>query len=346
MIGRRAAIAGMLATFASRPVLAAEVRLNGAAGLVCTSAGIAGLLFEGENGAALDSTLRWHVGSNTKAMTAALYGRLVDQGRCNWTAKVPQMFPGVRVHPAWTDVRIAEFLSHASGLTDDVVNAAWLDERHADRTPAVDQRHRFVELLLGAPPGGRRGQYRYGNANYVLIGAAMENATRLSWERLMQDELFATLRMGGAGFGAPPRDGLWGREPTENGPRPVDPAGIADNPAVLWPSGGVNLTPGDYATFMSMLLRGGEPLLRRETLQRLLTPATAEGRYAGGWSLAGPSSDPACELLHDGSNTLWFASARLDRAAGRGYAGLANQGGQMGQATTARLLRRVGGAGR
>ncbi|WP_284223527.1 serine hydrolase, partial [Brevundimonas denitrificans] len=28
---------------------------------------------------------RWHLGSNTKAMTAAVFGRLVDQGRARWT---------------------------------------------------------------------------------------------------------------------------------------------------------------------------------------------------------------------------------------------------------------------
>ena len=31
---------------------------------------------------------KWHLGSNTKAMTAALFGRLVDQGRARWGARV------------------------------------------------------------------------------------------------------------------------------------------------------------------------------------------------------------------------------------------------------------------
>ncbi|MGH7456712.1 MAG: serine hydrolase domain-containing protein, partial [bacterium] len=36
---------------------------------------------------------RFHIGSNTKAITAVLLGLLVDEGRVSWTTTLPTIFP-------------------------------------------------------------------------------------------------------------------------------------------------------------------------------------------------------------------------------------------------------------
>jgi CubicO group peptidase (beta-lactamase class C family) len=274
-------------------------------------------------------------------MTAALYARMVDQRRCRWGASVASLFPSIRSHPAWADLHVEDLLSHAAGLTDGFVDGAWLDARRADAATVTKQRLALVERVLALPPPERSGVYRYGNLNYVLVGAAIEQATGRTWEQVMSAELFAPLRIGEAGFGAPPRAGPWGRSADEHGLRSIDPLGAADNPAVLWPSGGVHITTSGYAQFLSLFLRAGTPLLRRETLAHLLTPAKPDLRYAGGWSLEGRSSAPTDTLTHDGSNTLWFATAIVERTSGHGYAAMANCGGQRGIATTDRLLQRL-----
>jgi CubicO group peptidase (beta-lactamase class C family) len=311
-------------------------------GLTCSKQGVSGIISQGENGALLDPAFRWHIGSNTKAMTAALYARMVDLGRCRWGASVPSLFPSVAAHSAWGNIRLEELLSHSAGLTDSFVDGPWLDARRADPKSAREQRRDLVERVLGSPPPEPRGVYRYGNLNYVLVGAAIEQAADATWEQTMQDELFAGLRLSEAGFGAPPRTGPWGREPDRGMLKPVDPASnAADNPAVLWPSGGVHISASGYAQFLTSYLRDGAPFLRPETLAHLLTPAGQNLGYAGGWSLDGPSSSPASRLTHDGSNTLWYASAIIDGKRGHGYAALTNCGGERGAAITARILDRL-----
>ena len=344
-IARRAVLAGAVALgIAARAGAAMPGALNGAVGLTCGRDGLTGMLLAGEDGALLDPALRWHLGSNTKAMTAALYARLVERERCRWEATLPALFPGMAIDPAWHDVRVEELMTHTAGMTDEAIDGAWLEARHRDAAPVRVQRRAFAAAILGAPPRGERGRYRYGNAHFVILGAAVEQAVDADWEDVLRRELLAPLGMAETGFGAPPRDGLWGREEAGGALRAVDPTGVADNPPVLWPSGGIHLTAGDYARFLSLFLREGAPLLRADTLAHLLTPAAAGAGYAGGWLLAGAPDRPDAVLAHDGSNTLWYATARVERAAGRGYAAVVNRGGDSGAAITARLLARLRGA--
>jgi D-alanyl-D-alanine carboxypeptidase len=339
---RRSFLIGTAGAALSSAVGGADVTPSGAVGLTCSRAGVSGIISQGEDGAVLDPLFRWHIGSNTKAMTAALYARMVDHGRCRWGASVPSLFPAIASHPAWADIRVEELLSHSAGLTDSFVDGRWLDARRADAKSASEQRRDLAERVLSSAPPERRGVYRYGNLNYVMVGAAIEGAVSVTWEKAMQGEVFATLRLAEAGFGPPPRTGPWGREANGGILKPIDPAlGEADNPAVLWPSGGVHISASNYAQFLASYLGGGPPLLRTTTLKHLLTPAQPDLGYAGGWSLDGPLESPASRLTHDGSNTLWFASAIIDRKSGHGYAALTNCGGERGAAITERILKRI-----
>lgn len=335
---RRDFIAAGACTCAFTGVRAAGAPPSGAVGLICTAAGIAGLDFQGEDGVVLDPTFRWHIGSNTKAMTAALYARLVERRRLRWHATIADLFPSIAVHPAWSSLLVEDLLGHTSGLTDGFVDGDWLDARRADPASPRAQRHALAARVLSHPPPERPGVYRYGNLNYVLIGAAIEEATGSDWEKVIQDDLFAPLHMGEVGFGAPPPSGPWGRSDVGGKLTAIDPRGIADNPPVLWPSGGVHLSPASYARFLGIFLRDGAPLLQASTVARLLTPPSPDGRYAGGWSLEGPTGAAVELLAHNGSNSFWFTSALIDRPAGRAYAGFANKGGAEGEATTTRMI--------
>lgn len=157
----------------------------------------------------------------------------------------------------------------------------------------------------------------------------------------MRAELFAPLHIADAGFGAPPRTGPWRRVADGGILKPVDPLGVADNPAVLWPSGGVHISASGYAQFLTIFLRDWAPLLHPKTLQHLLTPAASGLRYARGWSLDGPAGAPTSRLTHNGSITFWFTTAAIDAKRGRGYAAFTNRGGERGAAITARILKSI-----
>ncbi|MFT4253595.1 MAG: serine hydrolase domain-containing protein, partial [Caulobacter sp.] len=199
----------------------------------------------------------WHIGSNTKAMTAALYARLVEAGQAKWGATLVELFPGVKIDPAWSSTTIEQVMSHRSGIADGSMMASgWLMRAHADRRPLPIQRAEVAARLLGSPPAGRPGSFEYANFNYILAGAAIETITGAAWEETIRARLFQPLGIESAGFGAPTGDAPWGHLPAPGGGlTPVDPSGPADNPPALGPAGTAHMTLADHARFARLFLK-------------------------------------------------------------------------------------------
>ena len=74
-------------------------------------AGVRGVRRSGHE-AAVTLEDRWHLGSNTKAMTAAVFGRLVEQGRARWAMPLAEALPGLTLDPAWTGTTLDLSLIH------------------------------------------------------------------------------------------------------------------------------------------------------------------------------------------------------------------------------------------
>ncbi|WP_312164281.1 serine hydrolase domain-containing protein [Phenylobacterium sp.] len=257
---------------------------------------------------------RWHLGSNAKAMTAALYARLVQAELARWDAPLTDFFPDLRLDPAWDTVTAVDLMRHRSGLKDrGLVDA----RRAARRSPrsVLDQRTELAARALGAPPEGPAKRFAYANANYILAGAAIERITGQCWEDAIRTWLLAPLGMNSAGYGAPRGENPWGHRAGLLGlgvGEAIDPAlPHADNPAVLGPAGTLHMTLADQARFVRLFLNDGAGFLTRTSISTLTTAPTGEQNdYALGWGVfqhrpwaRGPV------LLHEGSNTLWHAVA-------------------------------------
>ena len=285
---------------------------------------------------------RWHLGSNTKAMTAAVYGRLVDQGRARWDMSLAEALPGLTIAPGWATTTPEDLMRHRAGLLDaGLLDQAWLIGAHADQRPLPEQRATFAAKALGSPPAGPAGQFAYANSNYIVLGAAIEALTGTVWEAVMESELFAPLSLGSAGFGAPRGEAPWGHR----GGVGVDPAGFADNPPALGPAGTAHMSLADYGRFVSAMMGGAPGWLGEETRRRLLTPAAGSPpAYAAGWGvgtapwagLAGPGPT----ITHNGSNTMWFATVLAAPERGLGFIALANDAAA-GQRACQTLVRRL-----
>jgi len=269
---------------------------------------------------------RWHLGSNTKAMTAAVFGRLVEQGRARWDMPLAEALPGLTIDPAWAATTPEDLMRHRAGLLDaGLLDQAWLIGAHADQRPLPEQRAEFAARALGAPPAGPVGQFAYGNGNYIVLGAVLEALTGQAWERVMADELYAPLGLASAGFGAPQGEAPWGHR----GGVGADPAGFADNPKALGPAGTAHMSLADYARFLSAMMGGAPHWLADDTRRRLLTPAAGSPpAYAAGWGVgtapwAGVGG-PGPTITHNGSNTMWFATVLAAPERGLGFIALAN----------------------
>jgi CubicO group peptidase (beta-lactamase class C family) len=304
-------------------------------------AGVRGVRRTGhETAATLED--RWHHGSNTKAMTAAVFGRLVQQGRARWDMSLAEALPGLTLNPAWATATPDTLMHHRAGLLDaGLLDQAWLIAAHGDQRPLPEQRAEFAARALRGPPAGPVGRFAYGNGNYIVLGAAIEAMTGQSWEAVTQAELYQPLGLGTAGFGAPQGEAPWGHR----GGVGVDPAGFADNPRALGPAGTAHMSLSDYARFVAAMMGGAPDWLDEETRDHLLTPpAGSPPAYAAGWDVGiapwAGMSGPGPTITHSGSNTMWFATVLAAPERGLGFITLSNDG-VAGQRACTALIRRL-----
>ncbi len=272
----------------------------------------------------------WHIGSDTKAMTAALIGRLVEQGKLKWEATIGEAFPGLEADwPAnFKEITLLHLLSHRSGFR---ANLLW---GLLPRTGPIRER-RLASLKLAASarllsdPGAK---YLYSNLGYVIAGTMAEAVADSSWEELMKNMIFEPLGMKNVGYGGVGTPGKidqpWGH--TADG-KPVGGNGPdMDNPPVVGPAGRVHCSLRDWAMFVSDQLRGArgeKALLKPETYQKLHTPPFG-GNYALGWGVVEREWGGGAVLTHSGSNTMNYAVAWLAPKLGFAVLVVTNQGGE------------------
>jgi len=254
---------------------------------------------------------KWHIGSNTKAMTATLAGIFVERGLIEWSTTIEDVFPELRgqIRSEFLDVRLDELLSHTAGVSNNFFETPFWATSRETEAPLKEQREVWVPQLLSLEPGASRGAFAYSNSGYVVAGAMLERLTGESWERLMQREIFQPLGMNGAGFGPPgdpeaAADQPRGHQGQGNSARPV----YADNPPALGPAGTVHVSLPQHAHFLIAHMKGAQGedgIVTAATFKKLHTPFP-ESNYAQGWGVAEREWARGSTLTHNGSNTMWF----------------------------------------
>lgn len=265
-------------------------------------------------------TDKWHLGSDTKAMTATLVSVLIAKkavpgNRLSWGSTVAEVFPEFRtqMHSDFKHVNLESLLAHRSGLTNpnSDENAALSNSSHG----VVVRRREFTRLITGRDHSGTIGEtYSYQNGNYIIAGAMLERLTGKSWETLMRQYLFQPLGMHSAGFGCPAGTGRpmqpWGHTDGSGQRNPTR----ADNTPALGPAGTVHATLGDWAKYLKFQFTGSEGnlhigLARIRAIQRAY-PSDDMTQYGFGWGV-GTGDRLGMRLSHDGSNTYWYCHTQV-----------------------------------
>jgi D-alanyl-D-alanine carboxypeptidase len=286
----------------------------------------------------------WHLGSCTKAMTATLAARLVEQKKIAWETEVLEVFPDPPggVHPGWKGATLEFLLAHLAGAPAKLEPELWRTLVTSTEAPR-EQRLRLVAALLAAPPQSAPGTaFAYSNAGYALAGAMLEARGGEVWENLMRREVFVPLKMASAGFGAPGTAGKLdqplGHHAPEEGkaarPQPVGPR--ADNPAAIAPAGAVHASLADWGRFVAAHLagaRGATDYLSTASWTRLHTPPEGQD-HALGWIVTEREWAGGTTWTHNGSNTLWHCTAWLSPARGFAVLAVTNQGGEAAEKAT------------
>jgi CubicO group peptidase (beta-lactamase class C family) len=319
------AVAGYAQGQASDPsgVVAALIEQTGSPGAAAAracpdihEAGAAGLRIEGALEPVGAGDL-WHMGSNTKAMTATLAARLVEQGVIAWTTTIGEGLAALELDIADTlrEATLEDLLSHRSGMTANagLLTTMGLAGADADRDVRAD-RLTYAQAVL-PEAGGPRGAFAYSNAGYVIAALMMEQAAGRPYETLMSQEVFAPMGMDGAGWGPP---GEPGAADQPRGHRPGlfgglgarEPGAGADNPPAMNSAGRLHLPLDDLLEFLMAHRDRPEAYLSSDSWAQLHAPRGG-GDYALGWGVRADGS-----LAHAGSNTMWFARMVIDEPSG------------------------------
>jgi CubicO group peptidase (beta-lactamase class C family) len=281
----------------------------------------------------------WHIGSDTKAMTATLFGIFVEKYpfTVNWNSKLVDFYPEYKntMNPAYKDITMKMLLAHTAGLPanqseeEDIIINAMESSRPMKRQFLLRS---LIHRNPSYPPGSK---YQYSNVGYVMVGAVLEKISGKSWEQLMEAELFRPLGMNSASFGPP------GSAITHN--MPDQPRGHIDEPGtgstkyirkptyyenciVCGPAGTVHTNLNDWAKFIRLHLNGsqGNLKLSDDTIDMLHAPFFPKlENYGGGWGTDVSSGT----LSHDGSDGKWYARAYVNTKKGFGVLVTTNVGG-------------------
>ena len=303
------------------------------AGAIVTSKGLAAAAAVGVRKRGTDVAVgledQWHLGSDTKAMTALLVGLLVERGQLSWDDKIATLLPDLApsFHPDFAEITLRQVLNHRAGFPER------LPRREASSSESIQaQRLQAGKQILSAKPAYAPGsKFLYSNQDYVLAGAIVEHIMGKPWEQVIQEEIFNPLGMTSAGFGGTGTPGQidqpWPHR--SNGqPMPRNGPGV-DNPPLIGPAGRVHCSIQDWAKFIADQLRGlrGEKALAKASTYEALATPPGETGYGFGWIVLKRDWAGGKALNHAGSNTMNFCVAWV--APERDFAVLVctNQGG-------------------
>jgi CubicO group peptidase (beta-lactamase class C family) len=278
-----------------------------------------------------------HIGSCTKAMTAALIGIFVDEGKISWDSTIEECLPELskEIHPDFRKATVAQLLSHRTGMD---ANADWWN-LSGDST--TQQRVTLVKELLAKAPPHPVGDFLYSNCGYAVAAVMLETKTGKSWEDLIQERIFKPLKMESAGFGPPGtpwrNDQPWGHTNALGVKVPRQ----LDNAPPLGPAGRVHLTIDDWGKFIAAELKGlrghDTAIGKSATVKREHVPSSDDQHYGLGWLIvdrpwAKGTSGEGKAHTHTGSNTMWFAVVWMAPAKDFAVMAATNTAGESGGA--------------
>jgi len=276
--------------------------------------------------APITETDMWHLGSNTKAMTATLVARLLEkQSELSWESTIMTILEydvmdwSSVVHDSLKQVSLQELVHHRSGLRPNLSMWWQVRPRTSREHLTVQDRRSLMNTLLAQKPYTERGQYLYSNCGYTVVAFLIDVWTGESFEDLMEEEVWGPLQMSSAKWGPPGQSGLVD-EPRGHDmswtiskcfPRKVLVAlepnqEAADNPPVINSAGRACMAMADYAKFLKAHCLKDASFLPSASWEKLHTPV---GDYAMGWQVVESPRDKAIQLLHAGSNTHWYVAA-------------------------------------
>jgi CubicO group peptidase (beta-lactamase class C family) len=228
-------------------------------------------LADAEAGRPIERDTVFRIGSISKTMTAIAVMQLVEEGAFGLDDAVNDLGSRARVE-APAPVTVRHLLTHTSGLgelrrfSDLKLPAVGLGAKLDAPPPALGDYY-AKPLKTRVTPGAK---WAYANHGFALLGLIVEDLRGRPFPEVMRERVFAPLGMERTDFERTPRVAerlAVGYRPARRGFKPVKDLEIAVGPA-----GSCYSTTEDMARYVAALASGGGPLLRPQSLARMLEP--------------------------------------------------------------------------
>ena len=254
-----------------------------------------------ELGVPIQPEMVFELGSITKQFTATAILMLQERGKLSIEDEITKYLPDYPTHGQ--KITIDHLLTHISGIPSYTGLPEWLPRVREDLT--VQQ---LIDIFKDKPLEFNPGEkWSYNNSAYVLLGAVIEKVSGKSYEDFIEQEIFAPLGMKRSYYGhqnevVPGR--VSGYAKGEDGYK------IAEYLSMTQPyaAGSLMSTVDDLGVWA----RSGETLLKKESVERLHTPAKlASGqstKYAYGLGIA---DDGGTRIIEHGGGIFGFSTDLL-----------------------------------
>ncbi len=291
-----------------------------------------------EGGEDITPDTQFVIASTSKAMTAALLARVMDNSKIKWGDTVVNILPDFKLYDPWvtSNFLVRDIMVHKTGFrayaTDDLPHFGYTRDEIYHLLRHIQPTHSF------------RTTYAYNNALYTVSAKIIEKETELSWDDAIAKMLFEPLNMsssttGKSAFKSSPLLAKGHRHFKDGDSIKFTPRVDVENGykwlSAVAPAGFVISTARDMGNWLKMNLAGGkfngETFISPENHRYLFVPQTISGwdsttinNYAQGWTVE--QSNRGRLIRHTGLAYGYTALVAMVPEMDMGFAILTNAG--------------------
>ena len=285
---------------------------------------------------------RFHIGSNTKAMTTFIIAKYVEKGKLKWTTKFFDIYPQWKKNSieSYFNVTLQDLLSHR----------ARIQPFQGENDPSIpklkgtqqEKRNSFGKFVLTRHPADvdTIHKFNYSNADYTLATLMLERVTKKSWEQLVEKVFNKDLKLN-VGFSWPENQknkDTWGHSFENNKLIPVA-SNVDYHLDFTEPAGDLNIKLKDYIKFVQLNLdglRGNNNYLTAKTYQFIHKGIE---NYSLGWYNIYENDKEFS--IHSGTTRTYYTLVHIDRIKGKAYIIFTNSFNQDTQQGVRLLMRKL-----
>lgn len=264
---------------------------------------------------------RFHIGSNTKAMTAFIIAKYVEKRKLKWTTKFFDVFPEWidKSNPAYVNITLQDLLSHKAGIQP--FQGEGDPQIPAFKGTNPEKRKQFGRFVLTLEPvkPDEQNPFIYSNAGYTLATLMLEKVANKSWEQMIEKVFNKDLKLH-VKFSWPENQKqkeTWGHSSENNILKPI-PSTFDYHLDYTEPAGDLNIKLKDYIKFIQLNLKGlngQDNYLKSETYKFIHKGVK---KYSLGWFNIYENGKELS--VHSGTGAFtYFTIVHIDRLLTKAY---------------------------